>query len=41
MNALFGLTIKVFLTLLQAQCALGQDDGDCPKGSHGFVGAGE
>jgi hypothetical protein len=28
MNALFGGVIKVFLALMQAQNAVGQDDGD-------------
>ena len=35
MNALFGGGIKVFLTLLQAQHAVGQDHGDGADGGGG------
>ena len=31
MNALFGTTIKLFLTLVQADDAVGHDDGNSPE----------
>ena len=34
MNALFGAAIKVFLTLVQADNAVGQDDGDGADGGN-------
>jgi len=36
MNALFGTVIKVFLALMEAHDAVGQDDGDGAYGGDGI-----